>query len=194
MTDQPQITSLPDVEAYIVFQDPCLDPELVAATPQTDPQIYDYTSQFPSAQFYLAPFDIEPPNVCTINFACQVISGDRLDLCSINDGTSQGIFDPATGNYEFYSIDRINYKPGVYTFEITGTVGTKSATVQFVLTLKDPCQDTLLTVNVPDPFSDQTYVLRDPQINQIWNINNLTSRNTLLDCGPLTVSFFYNDG
>ena len=33
MTDQPHITSLPDVEAYIVFQDPCLDPELVAATP-----------------------------------------------------------------------------------------------------------------------------------------------------------------
>ena len=33
MTDYPNITSLPDSEATILFVDPCLDPELVTATP-----------------------------------------------------------------------------------------------------------------------------------------------------------------
>lgn len=43
----------------------------------------------------------------------------------------------------------VNYKPGEYTFEITGTVGTKSAKATFVMTLKDPCPTTALTINNP---------------------------------------------
>ena len=41
------------------------------------------------------------------------------------------------------------YKPGDYTFEITGTVGLKSAKVNFVMTLVDPCPYTKLTINPP---------------------------------------------
>lgn len=33
MTQQPQITSLPDAEGFITFVDPCIDPEILAATP-----------------------------------------------------------------------------------------------------------------------------------------------------------------
>ena len=47
-----------------------------------------------------------------------------------------------------------NYKPGEYTFEITGIVGTKSATSTFVMTLVDPCPTTALTIIDPDPFTD----------------------------------------
>ena len=81
-------------------------------------------------------------------------AGDRTDLCAINDGDTHGVFDPITGNYEFYSIDMANFKPGSYTFEITGTVGDKSAKATFVMTLVDPCPTTELTINQPDPFSD----------------------------------------
>ena len=81
-------------------------------------------------------------------------AGDGTDLCSIDDGSTKGIFDTNSGNYEFYSVDMANYKPGAYTFEITGTVGTKSTKATFVMLLVDPCPTTVLTITQPDPFSD----------------------------------------
>ena len=53
-----------------------------------------------------------------------------------------------------------NYPAGAYTFTITGTVGAKSVTETFVMTLVDPCPSTILTINQPDPFVDTNYVLR----------------------------------
>ena len=58
------------------------------------------------------------------------------------------------------------------------------------MTLVDPCPTTTLTINQPDPFADKTYVLRAAQINQIWNINNLVTKATAVDCGALSVEFF----
>ena len=104
-------------------------------------------------QFTLSPFVVEPP-VCTFVYSCAMTSGLRTDLCSLSDVSTHGVFDPITGNFEFYSIDMANYLPGAYTFEITGTVGTKSATATFVMTLIDPCPTTILTITNPDTFSD----------------------------------------
>ena len=89
-------------------------------------------------QFTMTPFQVEPP-ICTFTYSCAMTAGDRLDLCSIVDGDTQGVFDPINGNYEFFSIDMANYIPGQYTFEITGTVGDKSASSTFVMTLVNPC-------------------------------------------------------
>ena len=50
----------------------------------------------------------------------------------------------------------VNYKPGEYIFEITGTVGTKTASATFTMTLVDPCKTTKLSINEPDPFEDCT--------------------------------------
>ena len=105
------------------------------------------------------------PSICTFTYSCAVTVGQRTDLCAIADGTTHGVFDSITGNYEFYSTDMANYKPGQYTFEITGTVGTKSASATFVMTLVDPCPTTTLTIIEPDPFEDKTYILRDDQID-----------------------------
>ena len=81
-------------------------------------------------------------------------SNSRNDLCSLTDGDTSGVFDQVTGNYDFYSIDMANYLPGQYTFEITGTVGTKSASATFVMTLVDPCPTATLTIINPGPFND----------------------------------------
>lgn len=116
-------------------------------------------------------------------------SGDHTDLCAISDGSTHGVFSKVTGNYEFYSIDMPNFKPGAYTFEITGTVGTKSASATFVMTLVDPCPTTTLTINNPVPFIKETYILRDAQINRSWDMDKILSRVTLVDCGPVTVTF-----
>ena len=58
-----------------------------------------------------------------------------------------------------------SYKPGNYKFKITGTVGIKSTSSTFEINLVDPCPTTLLTIDQPDPFIDQTYILKDPQID-----------------------------
>jgi len=139
------------------------------------------------------PFTPNPP-ICIPSYSCKVISGPRLDLCAISDGTTSGIFSEITGNYEFYSTDLANYPAGQYTFEITGTLGTAGTPgaitkkITFVLNLVDPCPTTELTIN--SPFADQTYTLRDPLIDQPWDIGTIVTRATLVDCGPLTVNFF----
>ena len=90
------------------------------------------------------------------------MAGSRTDICEIVDGDSVATFDPATGDYTFTSFDMANYPAGDYTFTITGTVGAKSVTETFVMTLVDPCPTTVLTINNPADFVDGDYVLRDP--------------------------------
>jgi len=149
--------------ASIEFLDPCPIPESVTSVSQTNPVDYYYTAQVPKMQFTLTPFLVEP-QVCPFTYSCAMISGPAgvPDLCALTDGDSHGVFDPITGNYEFYSIDMAKYLPGQYTFEITGTVGDKSDTATFVMTLVDPCPTTVLSIIDPDPFEDQTYILRNP--------------------------------
>ena len=163
----------------IEFLDPCPIPESVNSVTQTNPVDYLYTAQSPKMQFTLTPFLVEPP-VCTFTYSCVMTDGPAgvPNLCALTDGDSHGVFDQISGNYEFYSIDMAKYKPGSYTFQITGTVGDKSASETFVMTLVDPCPTTVLTITLPDPFVDKTYNLRDQQINQVWNIGNLITKAT----------------
>lgn len=65
------------------------------------------------------------------------------------------------------------YPAGSYTLEIKGTVGSKSAVTPVIVTFVDPCPNTLLTIVEPDPFVDYTYVLRNAQIDKIFDINSL---------------------
>ena len=98
-----------------------------------------------------------------------------------------------TGNYQFTSIDMANYPAGAYTFTITGTVGAKSVTSTFVMTIVDPCPTTQLTINNPASFTDFTYVLRDPQKDRAWDIGTVLTKATLVDCGDVTVEIFNDD-
>ena len=176
LTNYP-VTQSSDATATIEFKDPCPDPESVTAPILTDPADYYYTAQAPKLVFTNTAYTVEPP-ICVFTYSCTVTSGLRTDLCAIADGTTHGVFDPITGNYEFYSIDMANYQPGQYTFEITGTVGTKSASATFTMTLVDPCPTTVLSIIEPDPFTDKTYPLRSPQVDQIWDIDNLITKAT----------------
>ena len=55
------------------------------------------------------------------------------------DGQTNGIFDDVTGEYTFMSNDIVNYPPGTYTMEITGTSGAKFDKFTVDLTLVNPC-------------------------------------------------------
>ena len=64
----------------------------------------------------LEPFVIDPPDICTVDYSCSMISGPRLDLCDIDDGRSTGVLDAANGNYMFYSDDMVGVPAGTYVF------------------------------------------------------------------------------
>ena len=68
----------------------------------------------------------------------------------------------ATGSYTVSTADMGTYPPGRYNFKITGTIGSKSGFSIFVATFVDPCPTTLLTITLPDPFTDKTQYLRGP--------------------------------
>lgn len=128
---------------------------------------YIYTGDSPKAVFTMNPFVSDPP-VCTVTYSCSMlVSSPRTDLCSIIDGSTIGAFDPLTGDYSFQSTDLASYPKGLYQFEITGTVGTKSDKIIVNINLNDPCATAVITLE-PSPLKDVTHVLRDSAKSQSW--------------------------
>jgi len=60
------------------------------------------------------------------------------------------------------------------------------------MTLQDPCPDVNFSLKA-NPFSDSTYVLRDPEIGLPWVINGLVENLPIVDCGAMKVTFFNDD-
>lgn len=137
------------------------------------------------------PYVIDP-SICPVTYSCQILTGPRTDLCSVDFGDTDGIFDPIDGSYSFDSIDMANFPPGTYQMEITGTSGLKSGSYTVDIVLVDPCDTVDLGIQA-SPFVDHTYVLRDAQHEQPWVAQNLIAPATQADCGPVTVEFFNDD-
>ena len=128
---------------------------------------YIYTGDSPKAIFTMTPFVPDPP-VCIVTYSCTMLSSSpRTDLCSIIDGSTIGAFDPLTGDYSFHSTDLANYPKGLYQFEITGTVGTKSNKIIVDINMNDPCAFAAITLE-PSPLTNVTHVLRDPAQSKSW--------------------------
>lgn len=73
----------------------------------------------------------------------------------------------ATGRFQFISTDMVNYPPGTYLVQITATSGAKSESFILKVILENPCETVDLNLQ-PSPFSDQTYVIRDPPFELPW--------------------------
>ena len=101
----------------------------------------------------MVPFVVNPSGFCTVTYSCGMLSGARLDLCNLIDPAVTVSFDSSTGDYQFSCSDMTVVTPGPYVFEITGTVGTNVETIQFTLTLVDPCLDpTFISLVTPLHF------------------------------------------
>ena len=87
----------------------------------------------------------------------------------------------------------VTYVPGVYTLEITSTIGSVSNVVTFDLTLVDPCNSATITL-AASPFVDETDVLGAVETTQSWDLTPLHSIDTLVDCGSYELDFYLNDG
>lgn len=85
------------------------------------------------------------------------------------------------------------FAPGVYLFQITGTIGTSTSTASFEMTLVDPCNISTLSLNT-ESFVDSDYVLRSPEQTQTWDFTTLVTKNTQVDCGPYQIRFYQDDG
>ena len=85
----------------IELLDPCSDPVVLYATDQgTAPSVYKYTGTTPRFDKYHIPFYVTPL-ACDFTYSCAMISGPRLDLCNIVDGTTVASFDTTSGDYYF---------------------------------------------------------------------------------------------
>ena len=177
--------------AQIVIGDPCPDPDSVIAPAQNAVTPYSYTGDSPKATFAATPFDVVP-SICTVTYSCSILNGPFAGPCAFVSGTTVATFDSSTGNFSFSSIDTANYSPGLYSFEITGTVGTKSDKVIISVELIGPCSTAEITL-LPSPVSDDTYILRDPLQTQTWSYTDVLTIDTGVDCGPITVEFFNED-
>ena len=143
------------VTATIAVGNPCGDPDAVVAPAQSTVLPYLYTGA--THAFTIDPMVVTPPP-CDVIYSCSLTSGP-VDICSVNDGATQGVLDPVTGNYAFESTDMATYPAGTYLLLITGTVGTKSDSFTLTIELVDPCPTALITL-LPSPISDDEYVLR----------------------------------
>ena len=106
----------------------------------------------------MTPFTIDPVNFCTPVHTC-TNTGQRTDLCTISDTGSVGLFDSNSGDYQFESNDMSVVLPGDYVFEITATVGSTVSSIQFTLTLVDPCLDQVALTIPSFHFVDKSYDL-----------------------------------
>ena len=84
------ITNYPDIisETKVIsfeIRDSCPNPFSVIAPEQNNPPDYYYTGDSPILSFSLTPFVVDPA-VCAVTYSCQVIDGDRTDICTIQDG------------------------------------------------------------------------------------------------------------
>ena len=60
------------------------------------------------------------------------------------------------------------------------------------MVIENPCPNVSFFLK-PNPFEDITYMLRDPQVNMPWVLDDLVNVFTLVDCGALSVTFFNAD-
>jgi hypothetical protein len=148
--------------------------------------------QFDANMYYL-------PRACEdqFSYSCSVSSGPRTDICNIILGTegpgTEASFDTETGKYSLSTTDIVGVPPGVYVFDITGTLGTKSHTTQYTVELKNPCLTSRPKFR-QSPFSDKTLNLRDEDLEQAFSIDQVGYRDIAADCGPIKVEFAHKNG
>ena len=184
MANYPSVKLIVGDRIWIV--DPCLEPEL-QATSQMELEPYSYKGVSPNVEFIMNPFDVVP-SMCLVTYTCEMIQsspvdeqltdndlpfdfrllGDyfspvNFDICSVKDEYTEADFSAMTGNYIFWSQDMTTYPPGTYSVKITGRSGEKSDFIVLEIVLVDPCLTAVIELET-SPFSDQKYMLTDPQI------------------------------
>lgn len=128
----------------------CDEPSLASLAPSTapEPDTYSYGGFKNPASFELEPF-VASPDLCKVTYSCTMVDSEA-NLCK------DGSFNKATGDWTFDKTDPVKYPPGVYTFKITGSLGSMGvnvAEVTFEILFDDPCPDATLR-QIREPFQD----------------------------------------
>lgn len=176
----------------IIIVDPCIAPTIVVG------MVVNIDFDFNGPSTFNQPPTVITPGTCTSYavYTCTYISGPysgSLDLCngvSYNGAYYVTIsFDVTTGVWIFDTDDTTTFVPGVYTFEITVTIGSTVQTVQFSLTIIGHCDVPTLTI-VQQPISMTYYHLGEASMT-VWqyNLQTIVSSTVLVPCGDPMVIF-----
>ena len=175
----------------IEIEHPCLRPATITVRDSQTANPYYY--QEGGINFYSDNFQVYPP-VCNITFECvsteKIVGGKDDDVrCDDPDAVT---FDPTTGLLNFETADIDKYSLGTYRFYMRGTVGLVdkiTADYSFMMRLVNPCPTTVLRNKHDFPFVDMRYYLGYNAIQQPFNIEDLISMHSRVDCGPIEIEF-----
>lgn len=131
-----------------------------------------------------------------IVYSCEVVLGPTTTLCDIPAGemdNTLATFDTVTGRYELSTTNIIGVQPGIYTLQVTGTLGNKVHKNTFTFEMKNPCLTTRPKL-LDNPFlPTHTINLRDSPSPQYWGIEKLAFNPTQVECGPMQVEFAFGN-
>ena len=81
------------------------------------------------------------------------------------------------------------FSPGEYTFNLQAISGDKIADFTYSLILTDPCNTASLNVFQQEPLIDMQYDLGTEKVTQKFNVNDIFSLETNVDCGVISLEF-----
>ena len=88
--------------AFIDVINPCLSPIWISIPKQISQLTYYYSGDSPALSFQPEGVTVSP-FICSFEYKCEIISGPRLDLCNVVDGSTVGQFSVINGRFDFQS-------------------------------------------------------------------------------------------
>lgn len=203
LTQYPAVSS--NAQSTITLLDPCDSPFSLTVGGENDIQ-----SDYSGIVTFTFPTITVVPSVCLPErvFSCEVQStpaafnSANFDLCANGSYSNNGYntvtnFNTNTGAYQFNSNDKANFPPGKYVFKITVTIGDKSVEVIFDMDLINPCSTATITIN-QNPFNSVTPFIYEigsaSSLDITYNQATLVSTTTTVDCGPIVINFYQQNG
>jgi hypothetical protein len=103
-------------------------------------------------------------------------------------------FDQTSGQYSLETDNITGVPQGTYVFDIVASLGSSSFTTTYTVEFKNPCTVIPINVRSPTPFVDHTQYIGNAMYSQSWIIDDVATPLSGVNCGDMSVEFFYKQG
>lgn len=200
LTDYPSVMS-PTSTGQITLIDPCTGPSMsvIGSLQQSAFTDYSFPVNFAFPTYTVSPSVCESQAVftCQVDSTVQTVANSLCQSFVLSMGSkSTTLSAQQTGSayaWSFSSNDNVSFPPGNYVFTITSTIGQSYISVQYLMTIIDPCPISQISLVAAEnsfangPFQ---YVLNEASATEItWNNNAIAQTTSVVDCGALVFEF-----
>lgn len=182
----------------IIIVDPCQTCVLVAGTAINLSIIYEQTATFTFPSLTVTP----APCVVQAVYSCEYLQGPYsgpLNLCGFDfangNFNSAATFDITTGAYTFITNDMTTFAEGIYHFRITATIGTRTTSVTFTITIVNACP-TVMPAILNNPFinSPYAYTIYNQPLEIPFDLTLIGNIGPSVICGNPMITFVTASG